>query len=203
MPDDVIAAVARHRAAARRAPARRSVVLGAVLASTADSGSPALSEMPPRELACRSRLQVALECARSVFVGELDHHHQAPRLVRCRVRRIAGVVGCQASARIRCSSDVILVRVLFAVKEVDQTLRGVHAVCTSKKLHTPLVQANRERARIPLKLPRTRSAWKIADSATAAVRELACQPWLILNARRPAYAKAPGGSLRVIMSEGW
>lgn len=63
--------------------------------------------------------QVLLETNRSPSIFECCVCDEFPGTIFCRVRRAAGVVCTESGAEVRGETDVVLISVRFAAKDVD------------------------------------------------------------------------------------
>lgn len=91
-----------------------------------------LSEVAPRELSARTRLQVPLEFDRRCLFIELDHHQRSPGTMSGGVWRQSIVVCRQPGRRGGRDPHVILVWTADAFQDVDESFEGDHAAETAK-----------------------------------------------------------------------
>jgi hypothetical protein len=96
------------------------------------ASSDTLSEVPPRELFARTRLQVPLEFDRWRLFIELDHHQRSPGTMSGCVWRQSIVVCREPGLRVGGNPDVILVRTADALQDVDGSFGEGHAAATAR-----------------------------------------------------------------------
>ena len=94
------------------------------------ASSDTLTEMAPRELSARTRLQVPLELDRRCLFIELDYHQRSPGAMSSRVWRQSFVVCRQPGMRVGRYPHVMLVWTADALQDVDETFGKGHAAAS-------------------------------------------------------------------------
>jgi hypothetical protein len=96
------------------------------------ASSDGLSEVAPRELSARTRLQIPLEFDRRCLFIELDYHKRSPRTISGCVWRQSIVVCRQPGVRVGRDPHVILMWTADALKDVDESFGEDHAAETAR-----------------------------------------------------------------------
>ena len=100
--------------------------------STFPASSDCLSEVAPRELSPRTRLQVPLKFDRRCLFIELDRHQRSPWTMSGCVWRPSFVVCRQPGVRVGRDPHVILVWAADALQDVDESFGEDHAAATAR-----------------------------------------------------------------------
>ena len=126
-----IFSIAESEAESRVEPDRVADDVGWESISVPQPDNTVSAEVPFRECPSRAGLQIPLEAAGVCRVTEPDRDNDTPRSMLRRMRRPTCVVGGEPASQILCQANVVLLRVLLGLQEIDDVATG-HARATCK-----------------------------------------------------------------------